>query len=72
MKKVILSLSIIASLSSVALVKIIVSQQPIVQPHYEGCVLVYEYGRDYSKCNNQGIYTDNIDYKLCKLRGQCK
>ncbi|EAK3711358.1 hypothetical protein CEC45_09435, partial [Campylobacter coli] len=52
--------------------KITVSQQPIVQPHYEGCVLVYQYGRDYSKCNNQGIYTDNIDYKLCKLRGQCK
>lgn len=45
---------------------------PQIQPHYEGCVLVYQYGRDYSKCNNQGIYTDNIDYKLCKLRGQCK
>lgn len=58
MKKIILGLALIASLSSVASAyKITVSQQPIVQPHYEGCVLVY---------------TDNIDYKLCKLRGQCK
>ncbi|ARJ56838.1 hypothetical protein [Campylobacter cuniculorum] len=72
MKKIILGLAVIALLSSVALAKITVSQQPIVQPHYEGCVLVYQYGADYSKCNNQGIYTDNIDYKLCKLRGQCK
>ncbi|EAI3286444.1 hypothetical protein E3E80_08650 [Campylobacter jejuni] len=73
MKKIILGLALIASLSSVASAyKITVSQQPIVQPHYEGCVLVYQYGRDYSKCNNQDIYTDNIDYKLCKLRGQCK
>ncbi|ELL7906966.1 hypothetical protein QRY34_08775 [Campylobacter jejuni] len=72
MKKIILGLAVIASLSSVASAKITVSQQPIVQPHYEGCVLVYQYGRDYSKCSNQDIYNDNIDYKLCKLRGQCK
>lgn len=50
MKKIILGLALIASLSSVASAyKITVSQQPIVQPHYEGCVLVYQYGRDYSK-----------------------
>ncbi|EFH3528421.1 hypothetical protein QLC38_001765 [Campylobacter coli] len=42
MKKIILGLALIASLSSVASAyKITVSQQPIVQPHYEGCVLVY-------------------------------
>ncbi|XUP61792.1 hypothetical protein UXU46_00040 (plasmid) [Campylobacter jejuni] len=41
MKKIILGLALIASLSSVASAyKITVSQQPIVQPHYEGCVLV--------------------------------
>ncbi|EAI4780410.1 hypothetical protein BFU26_09350 [Campylobacter coli] len=47
MKKIILGLALIASLSSVASAyKITVSQQPIVQPHYEGCVLVYQYGRE--------------------------
>ena len=48
MKKIILALAVLASLSSVALAKITVSQQAIVQPHYEGCVLVYQYGADYS------------------------
>ncbi|EQB5506815.1 hypothetical protein ACYQEL_001926 [Campylobacter jejuni] len=44
MKKIILGLALIASLSSVASAyKITVSQQPIVQPHYEGCVLVYQF-----------------------------
>lgn len=68
MKKILLSLAIIASLSSVALAKITVSQQPIVQPHYEGCVLAYQYGRDYSRCNNQSIYHE----AFCKWTGRCR
>ncbi|EJA4895231.1 hypothetical protein MVQ99_001716 [Campylobacter coli] len=50
MKKIILGLALIASLSSVASAyKITASQQPIVQPHYEGCVLVY-----YKLCKLRG------------------
>lgn len=58
------------ALSSLSAYKVTVSQQPIVQPHYEGCVLVYQYGRDYSKCNNQSMYQE-IYRDTCKALRAC-
>ncbi|MBZ7935341.1 MULTISPECIES: hypothetical protein [Campylobacter] len=72
MKKIILGLALIASLSSVASAyKITVSQQPIVQPHYEGCVLVYQYGMDFSKCSSKEIYQLAFQKGYCHYLGTC-
>lgn len=71
MKKIILGLAVIASLSSVAIAKITVSQQPIVQPHYEGCVLVYQYGMDFSKCSSKEIYQLAFQKGYCHYLGTC-
>ncbi|WP_270978129.1 hypothetical protein [Campylobacter helveticus] len=71
MKKLVGSIILLSCLFNIALAKITVSQQPIVQPHYEGCVLVYQYGADYSKCNNQGIYQNAFQGALCHFWGTC-
>ncbi|ARJ56165.1 hypothetical protein [Campylobacter cuniculorum] len=48
MKNILLNLISMIFLPIIAFADITVSQQEIVEPHYEGCVLVYQYGADYS------------------------